>query len=172
MMMIVAARRDVTNCIQPPVRPCVNVNSVQNLCASGGRTRNFWGFRGKSEDNPVTCKIPLDLHRCRGASYLSTGKRTPTGTRGKVPNTGAASNGGFRIGGQPGSRGESGFGRGMIHSATRLSGREVGLGRNEPGNRVATNWSREGSEPGNRGSGTSSWIGRNRATGDGRVSGR
>jgi ribosomal protein L23 len=61
MMMIVAARREITRPIQSGFRAGVNVNSVQNLCAKGGQMKNFWGFSGKSADNPVTSKIPLDL---------------------------------------------------------------------------------------------------------------
>jgi hypothetical protein len=61
MMMIVAARREITNAIQSAFPPSVNVNSVQNLCARGGQSENFWGFSTKSADNPVTSKIPLDL---------------------------------------------------------------------------------------------------------------
>jgi hypothetical protein len=61
MMMIVAARREITTAIQPGFRAGVNVNAVQNLCAKGGRMKNFWGLSRKSADNPVTSKIPLDL---------------------------------------------------------------------------------------------------------------
>jgi hypothetical protein len=63
MMMIVAARREITTAIQPGFPAGVNVNAVQNLCAKGGQVKNFWGFSRKSADNPVTSKIPLDL-RC------------------------------------------------------------------------------------------------------------
>jgi hypothetical protein len=61
MMMIVAARREITTAIQPGFPAGVNVNAVQNLCAKGGQVKNFWGFSRKSADNPVTWKIPLDL---------------------------------------------------------------------------------------------------------------
>jgi hypothetical protein len=61
MMMIVAARREITKAIQPGFVASVNVNAVQNLCAKGGQIKNFWGFSAKSADNPVTSKIPLDL---------------------------------------------------------------------------------------------------------------
>jgi hypothetical protein len=61
MMMIVAARREITKPIQSGFPAGVNVNSVQNLCAKGGQKKNFWGFSRKSADNPVTSKIPLDL---------------------------------------------------------------------------------------------------------------
>jgi ribosomal protein L23 len=54
MMMIVAARREITEAIQPGFRTGVNVNAVQNLCAKGGQIKNFWGFARKSADNPVT----------------------------------------------------------------------------------------------------------------------
>jgi hypothetical protein len=59
----------------------------------------------------------------------------------------------------------------MIHPAGRSSGRAVGPGRNELGNQVAMNRFSEGSEPGNRGCGTSSWVGWNRVTGEDRISG-
>jgi hypothetical protein len=61
MMMIVAARREITKGIQSDFSIPVNVNAVQNLCAKGGQIKNFWGFSRKSGDNPVTSKIPLDL---------------------------------------------------------------------------------------------------------------
>jgi hypothetical protein len=96
MMMIVAEKREITMAIQPGFPAGVNVNSVQNLCAKGGHVKNFWGLSRKSADNPVTSKIPLDLGSCGGASYPSTGKRTPTGTRGTVPNTVAARKGGHK----------------------------------------------------------------------------
>jgi ribosomal protein L23 len=63
MMMIVAARREITAVIQPAFAVAVNVNSVQKLCAKGGQRRNFWGLSTNSADNPVNSKIPLDL-RC------------------------------------------------------------------------------------------------------------
>src|SRR5881275_3149900 len=63
MMMIVAARREITAVIQAGFEFPVNVNSVQKLCAKGGQRRNFWGLSAKSADNPVNSKIPLDL-RC------------------------------------------------------------------------------------------------------------
>jgi hypothetical protein len=63
MMMIVAVRQEITMAIQSGFVTDVNVNAVQNLCARGGRRKNFWGFSRKSADNPVTSKIPLDL-RC------------------------------------------------------------------------------------------------------------
>ena len=47
----------------------------------------------------------------------------------------------------------------------------VGPGRNELGNQVAMNRFSEGSEPGNRGCGTSSWVGWNRFAGEDRISG-
>jgi hypothetical protein len=59
----------------------------------------------------------------------------------------------------------------VIHSAGRLSGRAVGPGRNELGNQVAMNRFSEGSEPGNRGCGTSSWVGWNRFAGEDQISG-
>jgi ribosomal protein L23 len=68
MMMIVAARREITKAIQSGFGASVNVNSVQNLCARGGQMKNFWGLSRKSADNPVTSKIPLDLHCWHGAS--------------------------------------------------------------------------------------------------------
>jgi ribosomal protein L23 len=61
MMMIVAARREITRAIQAGFIESVNVAAVQNLCAKGGQIKNFWGFRPNSADNPVTSKIPLDL---------------------------------------------------------------------------------------------------------------
>jgi ribosomal protein L23 len=54
MMMIVAEQREITMAIQSGFHTCVNVNSVQNLCAKGGQRKNFWGLSGKSADNPVT----------------------------------------------------------------------------------------------------------------------
>jgi hypothetical protein len=44
MMMIVAARREITEPIQSGFPAGVNVNAVQNLCAKGGQMKNFWGF--------------------------------------------------------------------------------------------------------------------------------
>jgi hypothetical protein len=61
MMMIVAARQVITPGIQSGFSTVVNVNAVQNLCAKRGQRKNFWGLSGKSADNPVTSKIPLDL---------------------------------------------------------------------------------------------------------------
>jgi hypothetical protein len=61
MMMIVAARREITKAIQPGFLAGVNVSAVQNLCAKGGQNKNFWGLTTNSADNPVTSKIPLDL---------------------------------------------------------------------------------------------------------------
>jgi hypothetical protein len=68
MMMIVAARREITKGIQSDFLTAVNVNAVQNLCAKGGQMKNFWGFSRKSADNPVTSKIPLDLGSWESAS--------------------------------------------------------------------------------------------------------
>jgi ribosomal protein L23 len=54
MMMIVAEKQEITKPIQSGFHVGVNVNSVQNLCAKGGQTKNFWGLSRKSADNPVT----------------------------------------------------------------------------------------------------------------------
>jgi hypothetical protein len=44
MMMIVAARREITAVIQVGFGGHVNVNAVQKLCARGGHDKNFWGL--------------------------------------------------------------------------------------------------------------------------------
>jgi hypothetical protein len=44
MMMIVAARREITSVIQAGFVVHVNVSSVQNLCAKSGQKKNFWGL--------------------------------------------------------------------------------------------------------------------------------
>jgi len=44
MMMIVAARREITAVIQVGFERPVNVNAVQKLCAKGGQDKNFWGL--------------------------------------------------------------------------------------------------------------------------------
>jgi hypothetical protein len=44
MMMIVAARREITDAIQVGFGRHVNVHAVQKLCAKGGQHKNFWGL--------------------------------------------------------------------------------------------------------------------------------
>ena len=82
-------------------------------------------------------KIALDLRKQRVQSVRRTGERTPTGTRGKVPRNRSRQQ--WQPGkseGQPGSRGESGFGRRMILILTgglRVAGGELVRPTGQPG---------------------------------------
>jgi hypothetical protein len=65
MMMRPEAREfvgDIMAVIVPVIEPRVNLSAVCNLCTCGGRPRNFWGEATLLGDNPVSSKIPLDLH--------------------------------------------------------------------------------------------------------------
>ncbi|MEY4173123.1 MAG: hypothetical protein RI900_288 [Actinomycetota bacterium] len=117
-------------------------------------------------------KIPLDLRKQPVQSVRRTGKRTPTGTRGKVPRNRSSQR--WPPGkseGQPGSRDGSGFGRRMILILTggpRAEGGELVRSTGQPGKPSRQSGPRSGSS-GNRRTVTGQRLRRrrtNRATGE------